>query len=138
MHSMTSPEPNQAGTNLMLNSPELAESLRLRIAILNYLGENSRLRRAAEDAEIRANDLQAWLRDVRRENDVLRQLLGLPYRDWGPLPTPYPDSDVAKLLAAFCRVDQTGADIYKPYYTGPRKANPLPLEGCRNFYGTVR
>jgi len=137
MHSRTSPDPDHAGQNLMINSPELAAEMRLRIALLNYLGENSRLRRALEDAEIRANGLQSWLSDVRRENDILRKLLGLPYLEWGPLPTPYPDSDVAKMLAVFCKVDQRDAEVSRPYFKGPRKANPLPIQGCKNFYGKV-
>lgn len=98
MHSTQCPEPDQAGQNLMLNSPELAEALRPRISVLNYLGESARLRRRLEDAEMRANDLQKALSTTRRENDVLRMMLGLPYLDWGPLPTPYPDSDIARML----------------------------------------
>lgn len=74
MHSTQCPEPDQAGQNLMLNSPELAEALRPRISALNYLGESARLRRRLEDAEMRANDLQKALSTARRENDVLRMI----------------------------------------------------------------
>lgn len=48
----------------MLISPELADALRVRIALLNYMAESSRLRRRLEDAEIRANGMRAWLMDI--------------------------------------------------------------------------
>lgn len=138
MHSTQCPEPDQAGHNLMLNSPELAAALRPQIAALNYLGESARLRRRLEDAEIRANDLMKWLSATRRENDVLRMMLGLPYLDWGPLPKPYPDSDVARLLGEFCKVDQSKADTHALYFTRPRRAAPLQLDACANFGGVVK
>lgn len=138
MHSTQCPEPGQAGQNLMLNSPELAAALRPHISALNYLGESARLRRRLEDAEMRANDLQKALSIARRENDVLRMMLGLPYLDWGPLPTPYPDSDIARMLGEFCKVDQSKADTHALYFTRPRRAAPLRLESCRNFGGQVK
>lgn len=133
MHSTQCPEPNQAGQNLMLNSPEEAAALRPQISALNYLGESARLRRRLEDAELRANDLAAQLTKVQRENDTLRMMLGLPYLEWRPLPTPYPDSDVARLLGEFCKVDQAA-----PAHTRPRRAVPLRLDGCANFGGQVK
>lgn len=138
MHSTQCPEPDQAGQNLMLNSPELAEALRPRISALNYLGESAKLRRRLEDAEMRANDLQKALSTVRHENDVLRMMLGLPYLDWGPLPTPYPDSNIARMLGEFSKVDQSKADTHALYFLRPRRAAPLRLESCRNFGGVVR
>lgn len=125
MHSPSIPEPDQAGQNLMLNPPDLPDPLRVRIALLNYMAESSRLRRRLEDAEIRANDMLAWVRQTRRENDTLRMMLGLPYLDWGPLPSPYPDSEIAKMLGEFCKVDQSAAPPARPYYEGPLKAVPL-------------
>lgn len=125
MHSPTVPEPDQAGQNLMLNSPELADALRVRIALLNYMAESSRLRRRLEDAEIRANGMRAWLMEIQRENDTLRMMLGLSYKDWGPLPSPYPDSEIAKLLGEFCKVDQSAAPPARPYFKGPLRAVPL-------------
>lgn len=137
MHSTECPEPDQAGQNFMLNSPELAEALRPRISAFNYLGESARLRRRLEDAEMQANDLQKALSTARRENDVLRMMLGLPYLDWGPLPTPYPDSDIARMLGEFCKVDQAKADANALYFIRPRRVAPLRLETCRNFGGLV-
>lgn len=138
MHSTKCPEPDAAGQNLMLNSRELAEALRPHISALNYLGESARLRRRLEDAEIRANDLQRALSTTRRENDVLRMMLGLPYLDWGPLPTPYPDSDIARMLGEFCKVDQSAADQCAASYIRPRRAAPLPPEAFGNYLGVVK
>lgn len=124
MHSTKCPDLDTAGQNLMLNSSGEAEALRLRIAALNYLAESARMRRACEDAEIRANGLLADLERVQRENNTLRMMLGLSYRDYGPLPKPYPDSEIAQLLAIWCmgrsvRRAFTPADPYSPT---PRQA----------------
>lgn len=138
MHSTKCPDLDTAGQNLMLNSSGEAEALRLRIAALNYLAESARMRRACEDAEIRANGLLADLERVQRENNTLRMMLGLSYRDHGPLPTPYPDSEIAQLLAVWCKVDQAGAPPPQPIQIAPRRAKPLDLTGARNFGGIVR
>jgi len=138
MHTSKCPDPDSAGQNFMLNSSTEAEALRYRIAALNYLAESARMRRACEDAEIRANGLLADLERVQRENNTLRMMLGLSYRDYGPLPTPYPDSEIAQLLAVWCKVDQSKAPPPQPIHIAPRRAIPLDLEQARNFGGIVK
>lgn len=137
MHSSSCPALEDAGSNLLLQSAELANAQRYQIAAMNLAGESARLRRKLEDSEIRANGLQTELLHVRRENDHLRMMLGLPYLPWGRLPTPYPDSDVAKLLGQFCRTEQYRRRLEVPRHKGPSRAKALDLEGCSNFKGTV-
>lgn len=137
MHSSSCPDPEKAGGNLMLQPAELANAQRYQIALLNLAGESARLRRNLEDAEIRANGLQAELLQVRKENDILRMMLGLSYLPWGPLPTPYPDSDVARLLGQFCRTKQYQHRHEVPSYKGPCQAAKLNLAGYSNFKGEI-
>lgn len=88
------------GQNDMLGEAPADEVERLRIALLNRTALAAHLSRECEDAQLKANDLLAWVKRLLAENRQYRQALGLESLDPGHLPPRYPDSALAKALGA--------------------------------------
>lgn len=88
------------GQNDMLGEGPADEVERLRIALLNRTALASHLSRECEDAQLKANELLAWVKRLLAENRQYRQALGLESLDPPHLPPRYPDSALAKALGA--------------------------------------
>ena len=88
------------GQNSMLGEEPVDEIERLQIALLNRTARVAHLSRECEDAQLKANDLLAWVKRLLAENRQYRQELGLESLDPPHLPPRYPDSALAKALGA--------------------------------------
>ncbi|APQ14683.1 hypothetical protein BJP27_24220 (plasmid) [Pseudomonas oryzihabitans] len=111
------------GKNDMLAEGPLDDVELLRIALLNRTALVARLSREVEDAQLKANDLLAWVQRLLVENRRYRQTLGLESLDPPHLPPRYPDSALAKALAA--TRTPIALDPNDDYPV--RAADPLPL-----------